>query len=431
MNNLVNKHMIIISLDALKATDFELMKSLPNFSKCIENGAVARNVKSIYPSLTYPAHTTIVTGNYPKNHGVVNNKLLQPEKIKPDWFWFKKYVNSPTLYDIAKENNFTVASIFWPVSGKSSIKYNMPEIFSNNKYVTQEMISMLTGSPIYQYKMDRKFGYIRDGFSEPKLDNFAVASAVETITNYKPNLLLLHLLDLDSQRHGYGTNSKEATAALTRHDKRIGEIISALKDANIYENTSIVILSDHGFQDFDKSITLNTLFKNQNFITTDKKGTITNWDVYIKSCDGSACVYIKDSQNEKLKAKVKNILVALMMDSSNGIEKIYENSEIIALGGDPNATFMLEALDGFAFSDKITKTLVSPIENSNGSSIGTHGYHPNKPDIDTLFIGCGPGFKSNVNLPHMNLIDIAPTLARVLELNFPTCDGQVVEELIL
>ncbi|MEG1254299.1 ectonucleotide pyrophosphatase/phosphodiesterase [Clostridium sp.] len=430
MNNLTDKHMIIVSLDALKSDDFHLMKSLPNFSKCIRHGAVVRNVKSIYPSLTYPAHTTIVTGNYPKNHGIVNNKLLEPDKIMPDWFWFRKYVKSPTLYDVAKENNFTVASIFWPVSAHSSIKYNMPEIFSNKKYMPQEIVSILGGSPIYQYNLNKKFGYMRNGINEPELDDFAIASAVETIKKYKPNLMFLHLLDLDSQRHGYGTYSKQATDALLRHDIRIGEIISALKDANIYENSSIVILGDHGFQDYDKIITLNTLLKNQGLITTNENGAIINWDVYVKSCDGSAYVYIKNNNNTKFKNKVKNILRALTMDKSNGIEKIYDSDEIIALGGDPKASFMVEALDGFSFSDKLNKNFVTQVENSKGSISGTHGYHPDKPDIDTLFIGCGPYFKSNVYIPSMNLVDVAPTLAKALGFNFPPCDGKIVDELI-
>jgi len=81
MNNLTNKHLVVISIDGLKAADFDIISNLPTFSQCIQKGSVVRNVKSIYPSLTYPAHTTIVTGKYPKNHGVVNNKLLEQKKL--------------------------------------------------------------------------------------------------------------------------------------------------------------------------------------------------------------------------------------------------------------------------------------------------------------------------------------------------------------
>jgi predicted AlkP superfamily pyrophosphatase or phosphodiesterase len=430
MNNLANKHLIVISIDGLKAADFDIINSLPTFSQCIKKGSVVRNVTSIYPSLTYPAHTTIVTGKYPKNHGVVNNKLLEPEKLAPDWFWFRKYVNGPTLYDVAKKKELTVASIFWPVTGKSSIKYNMPEIFSNNKYISQEMASLLGGSPFYQFNLNRKFRYLLDGIKEPNLDNFATACAMETIKKYKPNLLLLHLLDLDSQRHGYGTDSVEAVESLHRHDKRVCGVIDALKEAGIYENSSIVILGDHGFQDFNKIISLNTLFRNQDLIRVVENNKIKSWKVYAKSCDGSAYIYIKDDFNKNISSKVYNILKALSIDKAIGIKKIYRNDEIINLGGDPKAAFMVEAKNGFIFTDKFNDNIVTPSTPKDGKSNGNHGYHPDNPNIHTLFIGCGNKFKEDFCIDNMNLVDIAPTLSKVLGITFPTCDGNVIDNIL-
>ncbi|MFR1710214.1 MAG: ectonucleotide pyrophosphatase/phosphodiesterase [Clostridium sp.] len=430
MNNLTNKHLVVISIDGLKAADFDIINNLPNFSRCIQRGTVVRNVKSIYPSLTYPAHTTIVTGKYPKNHGVVNNKLLEPKKITPDWFWFRKYVNGPTLYDVAKEKGLSVASIFWPVTGKASIKYNIPEIFSNNKYISQEMSSLMGGSLLYQLGLNRKFRHMLDGFKEPNLDNFATTCAVETIKKYKPNLLLLHLLDLDSQRHGYGTDSKEAIDALHRHDIRLSKIISALEEANIYENSSIVILGDHGFQDFNKIISLNTLFKNQDLISVDEKNKIKSWRVYAKSCDGSAYIYLKDDFNKALSSKIYSVLNSLSLDSNKGIQTIYKNEDIISLGGDPKATFMIEAKKGFIFTDKFTDNIITSTNPKEGKSNGNHGYHPDNPNIHTLFIGCGDEFKQNFFIDKMNLVDIAPTLSKVLGIKFPKCDGQVIDSIL-
>ena len=68
-----NKYMIVISFDAVSCEDLEVLRKLPNFSKIIKEGALIKNVDSIYPSLTYPAHATIVTGRYPKS---LTTKLL-------------------------------------------------------------------------------------------------------------------------------------------------------------------------------------------------------------------------------------------------------------------------------------------------------------------------------------------------------------------
>jgi len=422
--------MIIISLDALKADDIEIMKTLPNFSALINGGAYTERVKTIYPSLTYPAHTTIVTGNYPKNHGIVNNKLLQPSKKLSPWFWYRKYIKTQTLYDAAKNNGLNVASIFWPVSSNSSIKYNMPEVFSYKKYITQEMSSLLGGSFFYQLKLFKKYSHIKKGISEPELDDFATCCAIDTLKYYKPNLLMLHLLDLDTQRHNYGTHSPESIEAIKRHDDRIGKIIITLKNMNIYDKTNIVVLGDHGFQDFEKVININGVLKKHGLISTDDAGNIIDWQAFLKSCDGSAYIYLKDPYDSGLRSKVSEMLQDLSSNPSNGIKIVYNNKALTALGGDSNATFMLEGDTGFVFSEKISDTLVASAIDSNRKATGTHGYSPDNPNLDTFFVGCGPSFKNNVSIENMNLIDVAPTLAKALRIDFPECDGKIINELL-
>ena len=126
-----SKRLIVLSLDALGSTDFEMFSQLPNFKKFIDHAAFCRQVRSVYPSLTYPAHTTIVTGRPPAEHGIVNNILIQPERSSPDWFWQRKYIQGTTLYDEALKKGMQVAALLWPVTAKSDITWNLPEIFAN------------------------------------------------------------------------------------------------------------------------------------------------------------------------------------------------------------------------------------------------------------------------------------------------------------
>ena len=72
-----NRHFIIVSFDALSSRDLIDLKHLPGFQRLKENSSYCLNVSSVYPSLTYPCHTSISTGMYPKNHGVESNTLLQ------------------------------------------------------------------------------------------------------------------------------------------------------------------------------------------------------------------------------------------------------------------------------------------------------------------------------------------------------------------
>ena len=54
-------------------------------------------------------------------------------------------------------------------------------------------------------------------------------SVVHTIKTKKPNLMLIHLVDLDAQRHHHGFSSDEAQAAIRRHDVRLGKICNSTK----------------------------------------------------------------------------------------------------------------------------------------------------------------------------------------------------------
>lgn len=79
-----NKNLIVISFDGLSSLDFEYISNLPNFREFLKNSSFCKNVNTIYPSLTYPAHASIVTGKYPKNHKVINNTILDINRKNPD-----------------------------------------------------------------------------------------------------------------------------------------------------------------------------------------------------------------------------------------------------------------------------------------------------------------------------------------------------------
>jgi predicted AlkP superfamily pyrophosphatase or phosphodiesterase len=361
----VAKHLIIISFDAVTSNDYEVLMGLSNFSHCMMEGSFVKKVNTVYPSLTYPAHTTIITGNYPKKHGIVNNTLIQPGKESPDWYWNRKHIKCKTLYDLAKENNLTVASLLWPVTAKAKIKYNMPEIFPNKKFESQVIVSLLNGSPYYQIELNSKFGKIRNGLKQPELDNFVLASAIYTLKTYKPNLTLIHFTDVDSMRHQYGTDSKEAMKALLRHDGRLGELLNALKEADIYKDSNIVLLGDHGFLDGNKMICLNSLLRKNNLITLDDKGKIKDWKAYMKSCDGSAYIYLKDNKDKETLKILQKLIYPLKEKTTYGIEEILTGKDAGKLGADENCAFMLEACEGFYFVEDHDGDLIKNVNDKD------------------------------------------------------------------
>lgn len=427
-----NKYVIVISFDAVSEEDLEFLSKQPNFSKLIKNGALIKNVESVYPSLTYPAHATIVTGKYPKNHGVINNTVLDFKNDNPNWYWYRKYIKGDTIFDLAEKSGMKTCSILWPVTARSKITYNMPEIFCTKRYDNQILKSALAGSKIYQVNMNKKFGYLRQGMEEPYLDNFATEVAKKTIRELKPNLILLHLIDSDSQKHKYGIENKEVIESLKRHDERLGEIIESLKLAGIYEDSTIIALGDHSQINVNNVIKLNSILMKNDLINVNGN-KIKSYKAIAKSCDGSSYIYLKNKNDVETRKKVRDILNELKNKYSNVIEEVYNNEEIKNLGADINASFMIEAKRGYYFIDDFLGEAIEVIDESSKIKHklrASHGYLPSRDNYKTFFIAYGKTIKKGVVLEKGKLINHGPTIAKILEIDLRDCDG-IVEERIL
>ena len=430
-----SKYLIVISFDAVSSEDIDKLEKLDNFKYLMDNGSVIKNVESVYPTLTYPAHATIMTGMYPKNHGIINNTLNKFSDINPDWYWYRKYVKTKTLYDLASEKGLTTAALLWPVAGRSSINYNLAEIFAPKPWQNQLVMSALAGSLKYQLDLNKRFGHLRNGLSQPALDNFVHESVKYTIDKYKPNLLLIHYTDVDTNRHYHGYNSKEANDALLRHDKRLGEIIKALKEANIFEESTIVALGDHSALDGNYMIRLNSLFRENGLLKVNKKGIITSYKAVAKNCDGSSYVYLKDKNDTDTYKKVKELLENLKNSDKSPIDFILNSKEAEDEGADPNCSFMVEGNLNYYFVDETLGKVIEKVKESEVGKVphrtkATHGYHPKKPNYNTFFMAFGKGIKKGVQIDGGKLINHGPTLAKILGVDLGKTDGEAEERIL-
>ena len=415
------RRLIVISFDGLGEQDFEAIQDMPAFSRLLKVSAWHKHVKSIYPSLTYPAHATIVTGRLPKDHGIVNNTLFQPERRFPDWFWNRSYLKGDTLYDAAARAGLKTAALLWPVTAGAAIDYNMPEVLANRPWENQILVSLRSGSPIYQLDMNRRFGKLRHGTDQPALDHFVHKALLATLEEKKPDLVLAHYTDLDSQRHDYRFNSKMAYEALKRHDRRLGDIldwVEAQEDRDLY---GICVLGDHSSLDVERVVNLNPLFVERGLIMLDRKGRLKDYRALMKSADGSAYIYVKGPQLAHVKAHVMKIVEDFAREE-DAVEAVFHRNEVVALGGDPNAFLMLEATRGYYFNDRLEAS--EPIQEITEPLVrgepfyhwNTHGFSPSKSGYNTVWMMSGAGIEVGEIKGPMSLLDEAPTFAKWLRL---------------
>jgi predicted AlkP superfamily pyrophosphatase or phosphodiesterase len=244
---------------------------------------------------------------------------------------------------------------------------------------------------------------------------------------------IIDYTDLDTMRHYNSFYSKEAKEALKRHDSRLGDIIKALKANNIYEDSTVIVLGDHSSLDGDKIINLNILLKENGYIKVDASGNITDYRAIMKTCDGSAYVYVKDALNQKLICEIRE-LIDDFNNEHECIEAVFTSDEAKDLGADPQCALMLEANKGYYFLDCVEGDIIKRIQPHEVGRVpdvtsSTHGYSPFKKEYTTVFMAAGCGIKKGTDIEKMNLIDEGPTMAKLLGLELKNVDGRVVEEI--
>lgn len=423
---------MVISLDAVGNQDLEYMNTLPNFRAFFQKAALCGRVESVYPSLTYPAHTSILTGRKPIHHGIINNTKLQPGRERPDWIYQRKYIKSTTLWDEARKQGILTAALLWPVAGRSKIPFCVPEVMVTRKWQTQILVNAMNGPVFYQLDLNRRFGHLRDGIRQPALDDFIQASALYTIRKYNPGLFFLHLTDVDTNRHIYGVNHPKAREALARHDSRLGDILRALRETGDMERTAVFLLGDHYQKDARRIAFVNCILRREGLIDI-RDGKVKGWRAVAKSCDGSCYVYLnpKARRDPSLEKRVESIIKELAKREDFGIGRIFSREQAAALGADPDCFLMLEAREGWYFLDDWKREQL-PVEEEKAHKMrGTHGYLPDGEGYGTFFAAAGCGIRPVAVNRKIALWDEGVTIAELMGLSLGDADGNVLREILL
>src|SRR5690242_11698063 len=218
-------HVIMISIDGL-IPDYYVEPAkyglkVPNLVKMKLGGSYADGVEGVFPTVTYPSHTTMITGVRPAIHGIIQNRIFEAptDPQTQEWYWFAEALKTDTLWSIAKKSGLTTASVGWPVTVGANIDYNYPEI-SDPK-----------GSP----RGKRTAQYATPGLIEKALangtggddttDGRRCAISEYIINTYKPDLMLIHVIELDGVHHKDGPRTPKAFETTERMDSYVGRII--------------------------------------------------------------------------------------------------------------------------------------------------------------------------------------------------------------
>lgn len=438
----MKKRLVVYSADAMVGEDLEYLKTCPNFQKYLKNASRVKKVKSIYPSVTYPAHATMATGCYPNRHGIVGNIIFSTNPEDDIWQWNASAIQVEDIFTAAKKAGYTTGAVYWPVTGKhKDIDYLINEYWLPFKGDTLESAFASQGSSpemieiLKQYENYLPGTYYKTGRTNvavhPRYDEFGMKCACEIIRRFAPEVFFIHTANLDGARHQYGVFGPEVTGEIRRVDDFVGDIMEALKDAGVAEETNFILVSDHGQLDLTRGVKPNVRLVREGLIELDEKGQVKEWKAYCNSTGMSSQVYLKNPEDSETYQKVYDIFKEMEQEGIYGISKVYRTEELEEtehLSG--RFSFVLETDDFTFFSDSCEEPMACPKKLTDyRSGAATHGYLPEK-GPQPIFAAIGPDIKENVLVQNCNLVDEAPTYARLLNVELPQADGRILWEVL-
>jgi predicted AlkP superfamily pyrophosphatase or phosphodiesterase len=421
---------VMISVDGLPADYLDDPKAdLPTIRALAAGGARAKGMTAVSPTVTWPNHTTLVTGVYPARHGVVGNNYLDRSTGKhvvllSDPVLDKdQIVRAATIYDLAHEAGLKTAALRWPASrNAATLDWTIPDVKLVDlleKYSTSSLLKEVEGAGITLF--DRNDPKVKAGTEPVPSDDVCVKIFNLIVHNHRPNLALLHLVDVDHTEHTEGPRTREAYMAAKKADQQVRLVWDELQ-RDFPGKATLFVVSDHGFSATKDFILPNVVLRKAGLITMSGKNE-GEGPVHVVVQGGAAMVYIRDeSHRGEIASRVKKAFRGV-----DGVSKVLGPDEIGRYGmanpkEDPHAPDMLLfAKEGWAFGDTAAGDF--PYEQKPERK-GGHGHDPAIPHLQATFVAWGEGIKPGARLGTISNLSVAPTIAELLGISIPNAQGK-------
>lgn len=426
------QHVYVVSVDGMVPETYVHPDNhglkIPFLREMVRSGLWSDGVEPVMPAVTYPSHTTLITGVVPGTHGIVTNEAWDPFGINQGGQrWYARDIRVQTLWQAARAAGLHTAITWWPVTVGAESDFLVPEYWRANDVEDLKLIEALS-TPGALSDVARAFPDFNEHMS-PSTDqgkeiapDIAISDiACYAIESHRPNLLLAHFWDVDDQQHEHGLFSPQAMSAIEIADRQIARLVDSAKKSGTWEQTVIVVVSDHGFTNVHHAIRPGVLLAQKRLVTLNEDKRVGSWKAVMMSNSGSAYVYVNDPEDQMTRRTLLSLFHTLAAKPGSGIAHLAEHDEIVSLGGDPQAFLSIEAADDFEIEDGYSGDLYGP-----SSMEATHGYFPDRTAMRSSFLAYGPPI-GNARLEHVRLIDTAPTIAHWLGFALKSAQGKPVE----
>ncbi len=422
---------LMISVDGMKPeyiTRAEVYGlKVPFLRKMMHDGAWAEGVTGVLPTITYPSHTTLLTGVPPAEHGIVSNAIFDPERaFDGAWFWYARAVRVPTLWAAAHGAGLRTASVGWPVSvGAAGVDTLLPEYWrgpspgASAADSDRDLVAALARPDGVLDEMQGRLGpYMRGNETTVEGDEIKTRFAIDILAQRKPQFFTLHLSSLDETEHETGPFSAQSNRVMEAIDGMIGRLAAAAREAD--PANVVVVVSDHGFVRITHHVNLTIPFLKAGLIemsgeTNPEERSVTGWKAQLWMAGGTVAVMLHDRNDAATTQKTADLLHRLARNPANGIAEVLDRAGALKRGGFPDAAFVVLLRPGYYAGTDDVGQLVTRIDGAHGG----HGFDPAFKEMRSSFFAAGPGIARR-ELGQIDMLQIAPTVARILGVPLPT-----------
>jgi len=415
---------LMISLDGLRPDDVakaaERGIKAPNLQALMREGAYASGVTGVLPTLTYPSHTTLVTGVAPAEHGVSNNQTFDPEtKNQQGWYWYASDIRVPTLWQAAHATGLKTANVHWPVSvGAKGIDENLPQIWRTGTPDDSKLLAALA-TPGLLPRLEAKLGAYAQGIDETVEGDANRVRFAQAMLADRPDFTTVYLAGIDHAEHHGRPGSPEAVATIEKTDALVGELAASARKA--MPDVTVVVVSDHGFLPVATDINVFAPFVEAGLIALDEAGKVTSWQAEPWLAGGTAFVVLSQPEDPALLARVTTLMRKLAADPRYHIAGLLDRAATRAMGGPVEAALTIVMEPGYETGRDPKAPLASP-----STYKGMHGYVPSLPEMHSTLIVSGPSLLRRGSLGTVDMRAIAPSIARILGVPLPTSAQKAV-----
>ncbi len=360
-------YVILISADGFRY-DLADKFHAENLIRLRNSGVEADYLQSVFPSLTFPNHYSIATGEYAAHNGIIDNNFYDPRSMRTYNMGNKKEVEDSSWYHgtplwvLAEKQGMLSACFYW-VGAESAIAGWRPTYY----YTFNTRISM-----------EDRIQDTRNWLLLPK--------------EKRPHLITFYISDVDHQEHLHGINSKETRDAVAFVDRSVALLVKTIDSLHL--DVNYIFVSDHGMVDIDSVHTLSL-----------PKSLDTSHFVILNSL-ALVHLYARDSAA---------IMPAyqILKDSAKGYDAYLPDNL-------PTSWHDGKKDDRYRLNGDILLVARPPQVFKLGNRslpVATHGFDPSTEVMHASFYAWGPAFKKNLKIRGFENVHIYPLIADILSLS--------------